>query len=262
MRLALLQISPCHDLDQCLALLETHLQAARAQGAEVLVTPEMWLGGYNIPPAQIAAHAAQFDQLAGRISQIVRRCGVGLVLGCAMPGTDKPLNTAIAFDAAGQQVAHYAKCHLFCGLDEDRFTPGDQLSPVFDLAGMRVGLAICYDIEFPETARSLALRGAQIILVPTANMTPYESVSRRLVPARAEENGVFVAYANLCGREGDLEYCGLSCLCGPQGDTRVIAGATSEILFADVDPADVVETQTARPFLKDRHAALYFKKET
>lgn len=261
MRIALLQAEVCHDIDRCLDLLDGHLSAAKAQGAALLVTPEMWAGGYNIAPHKLRDHAAQFDQIAAQIGQIVARHEIALVIGCAAPAADKPHNMALAFDAAGHQVAHYAKCHLFSGLDQERFTPGDALSSVFELAGMQVGLAICYDIEFPETARTLALRGAQLIVVPTANMTPYESVNHRLIPARAEENGVFVAYANLCGAEGNLTYCGLSCLCGPGGDTLAIAGAEAEMILADIDPAHVKDTQQKRPFLKDRRDEIYFKKD-
>lgn len=261
MRIALLQTDICHDTDRCLDLLDRHLGKAKAEGAALMVTPEMWLGGYNIAPDKIRAHSAQFDQMAGQIGQIVARHGVALVIGCASPAVPKPYNTAVAFDASGNQVARYAKCHLFGGLDQDRFTPGDALSPVFELAGLQVGLAICYDIEFPETARTLALRGAQVIIVPTANMTPYESVNHRLIPARAEENGVFVAYANLCGAEGDLTYCGLSCLCGPDGNTLAIAGADAALILCDIDPLYVADIQKTRPFLKDRRDEIYFKRD-
>lgn len=261
MRIALLQASPCHDLDDGYQRLDQALADARAAGATVLVTPEMWLGGYNIAPQTTCRNSEQFDQMAQTVGQIVARYRVAIVIGCAAPFAPKPQNMAVAFDEQGQIVARYAKCHLFGGIDQDRFAPGPAVSPVFELAGARVGLAICYDIEFPETARSLALNGAELILVPTANMAPYETVNRRLVPARAEENGVFVAYVNLCGAEGTVAYCGLSCLCDPNGNTLALGGDAPQLLFADIDLNDVHTTQNQRPFLKDRRDEIYFEKD-
>lgn len=257
MKIALLQSDPCHDLGLCAERLDAHLSAAKAQGAEMLVTPEMWMGGYNIPPDVVRRNASEFANLTDQIARIIARHGIPTIIGCAAPAEPAPLNTALAFDGSGQQVAHYAKCHLYGSLDAARFTPGAALSPVFEFAGLRVGMAICYDIEFPETARSLALNGAQLILVPTANMTPYESVSRRLIPARAQENGVYIAYANLCGVEGDLSYCGLSCICAPDGETLAIGGSGPELIFADIEADQVTETQSAQPYLTDRRADIY-----
>ena len=78
-------------------------------------------------------------------------------------------------------------------------------------------MAICYDVEFYELVRAYALAGAEIVLVPTVNMQPYTGIATRVVPARAEENEIYVAYANRVGSEGNFEYCGLSCVVGPDG---------------------------------------------
>ena len=94
-----------------------------------------------------------------------------------------------------------------------------------EIDGLKLGILICYDVEFAENVRLLALQGAELVAVPTANMVPYDFVCRALVPVRAYENHVFVAYANRCGREGGLEYVGLSCIVGPDG--RDLARARS-----------------------------------
>ncbi len=85
-------------------------------------------------------------------------------------------------------------------------------------------MAICYDIEFPEFARELKRRGADVIVVPTANMEPYFEVPNTFIRARALENGIFVVYANYCGTEGDLKYTGLSGVTGPDGIDLARAG--------------------------------------
>ena len=78
-------------------------------------------------------------------------------------------------------------------------------------------MAICYDVEFPKLVRAYALAGAEVVLVPTVNMQPYTGIATRVVPARAEEHEIYVAYANRVGSEGNFEYCGPSCVVGPDG---------------------------------------------
>ncbi len=128
---------------------------------------------------------------------------------------------------------------------------------VAELDGLKIGILICYDVEFPEAVRSLALAGAELIAVPTALIRPFEFVARVLVPARAIENQVFVAYAGLCGDEGDLGYCGLSCIVGPDGQDLARAGTDPALLFADVDPSTIPECRKTNPYLSDRRPALY-----
>jgi predicted amidohydrolase len=119
------------------------------------------------------------------------------------------------------------------------------------------GLAICYDIEFPELARTLALAGADAILAPTANMAPYDSVATRLVPARAEENAVFIAYANYVGAEPPFDYFGLSCVCDPTGADIARAGDGETMIFADLDKAALAAARASATHLADRRPELY-----
>lgn len=131
------------------------------------------------------------------------------------------------------------------------------MPPVVEVAGWKIGLAICYDIEFPETARHLVGLGADLIVVPTANMLPFDSVPLRLVPARAEENEVFVAYVNYTGVEGDIEYCGLSCLCGPDGDDILRAARQEEVLITTLSRADLTAHCAILDHNRDRRTDLY-----
>ncbi len=113
-------------------------------------------------------------------------------------------------------------------------------------------MLICYDVEFPEAVRSLAVDGARAVLVPTANMTGCEEVQEILVPARACENNCGVVYANYCGADDVFEYNGLSMICGPRGEVLAQADAkTEELLIADL-PRESTGT-----YLADRRADLY-----
>lgn len=256
MRIALWQTTPHAGIDAACAALDEAAGAVR--GADVLVAPEMVLGGYAVAPERIRANAAAADALIARAGGIARRHGIAIVCGLALPGPDLPRNGAIALDASGREVARCHKTHLYGPTDTGRFAPGDALSDVFDLAGWRVALAICYDIEFPEVARALAVRGADAILVPTANMVPFDSVATRLVPARAEENAVCLAYANYVGTEGGVTYGGLSCICGADGSDLARAGRDrAEIVSATLSRDALDAVRTALRHRADRRPDLY-----
>jgi len=261
MRLALLQTTPsAADTEIGLARLDVAAGRTAASGAALLVTPEMFLTGYAIGADAVARLAEPADGPTGRAaSAIARRHGIALLYGWPERGDDGAVYNAVRLvDAGGVERAVYRKTHLFGALDRAQFRAGDRVSTVIELAGLKLGLAICYDIEFPEVARGLALAGAEAILVPTANMAPFESVATRLVPARAEENTVFVAYANYVGREADFAYCGLSCVVGPDGDDLARAGPSEEaLLIVDLDPARLIAARARVTYLRDRRPELY-----
>lgn len=125
-----------------------------------------------------------------------------------------------------------------------------------DLDGLRVGVLVCYDVEFPEAVRALALAGAQLVAVPTALMEPSAWIAETLVPARAAENQVFVAYCNRVGTERTLTYVGRSCVAGPAGEV-VAAGTEEQLLVADVDPAAIERARTRHDYLRERRPELY-----
>jgi len=95
------------------------------------------------------------------------------------------------------------------------------------------------------------------VAVPTALMQPFDIVARTIVPARAYENQVYLAYADRCGREGDLVYCGLSCVVAPDGSDVARAGRAEELLVADIDPRRLAESRQLNTHLRDRRPALY-----
>jgi len=205
--------------------------AAAAMGARLLVLPELFLSGYRLDERMKASAQPLDGSSVAALRKIAAASGVALIVGLPEQEGDLLFNTAVAIDASGQLVGAYRKIHLF-GPDEAHwFTPGTE-PRVVEIDGLRIGLAICYDIEFPEMARALVRAGAQMICVPTANMHPYVSVPTTLVRARALENGVPVIYANLCGSCGALDFTGDSCIVAYDGTDRARAGAAdSEALL-------------------------------
>jgi len=252
MRLALMQTEPQSGIAEALALLEVEAARAKAAGVDILVTPEMFMTGYNIGADAVREAARQMDVAV--LSDIASRHGLALVVGAPEMVGEVVYNAAFLIDATGGIRTVYHKTHLFGPVDRRQFSPGRTLSEIVEIGGWKLGLAICYDVEFPELVRALVLRGADLVLVPTANMRPFESVCTRLVPARAQENGVHVAYVNYLGREGAFDYCGLSCLCDPAGEDVVRAQGV-QTLYADLPQTAIARGSDTH--LHDRRPDLY-----
>ncbi|WP_089103285.1 carbon-nitrogen hydrolase family protein [Streptomyces hyaluromycini] len=258
MRTALLQSSgrPGSTVENLKVLDETAGRAAAA-GAALLVAPEMFLTGYAIGD-DIARLAEPADgDSADAIAELAHRHGLAIAYGYPERDGDAVHNSAQLISADGTRLANYRKSHLFGGFERDHFTAGDQPVVQAELNGLTVGIMICYDVEFPELVRAHALAGTDLLLVPTANMHPFELVAESLVPVRAWENQMYVAYANRVGQEGEFEFFGLSALAGPDGVTRARAGRGEELVLADLDPALLAASREANPYLKDRRPGLY-----
>jgi nitrilase len=230
--------SPDGDIPRAFDTISRMLAAAAAAGAQIVVFPELYLPGYNhgaIPALAQPADGAWEQRLAA----LARAAGCGLAIGLAERDGAALRNTAVVFDGAGREVARYRKVQLYGPREQALFVPGDRLC-LFDFGGVRCGLMICYDVEFAPLVRANAAAGATLLIVPTANPVPFHHVPRLTVPAQAVNHGVTIAYANLCGPEGDLIYSGGSCIVGPDGATLASAGPGAALLIADLAPAFAV----------------------
>ncbi len=165
-------------------------------------------------------------------------------------------NAALLIGQDGRTLANYRKTHLFGPIEKRAFAPGEELMSL-DFDGLKIGLLICYDIEFPETVRTYALADIDLVAVPTALMKPYDNVALSLVPTRAFENQLFVAYANRCGQEDDIRYTGLSCICGPDGVDIARAGTSEELIVAELNLADRVRAKERFNYMNERRPGLY-----
>lgn len=243
---------------EALQRLDAAAAQARAQGAELLITPELYLTGYAIGADRVATLAEPADgPLAQAVAAIAQHHSIAIVYGYPERNpTGKPFNAAQAVGPDGVRLMVYRKTHLFGDLDRAQFSAGDTASQVFNWRGWRLGLLICYDVEFPEAVRSLALQGADAVLVPTANMVGFEEVQNLLVPARACENRLFVAYANACGSEGAVHYGGLSTVAGAQGAALARADREPDLLLVTLEQS-ALRGARQHGYLRDRCADLY-----
>ena len=259
MKLALFQTRPQSSVEDALAALEDAAAKAAGRGADILVTTEMYLTGYAIGPARARKLAMSAgDDTLGVVADIARKHGIAILVGYpAANGDALPFNAVSLFGRDGAVLSTYYKSHLWLAVDGAQFSRGDALSEIIDFEGWKIGLGICYDIEFPEYARALRLAGADLILVPTACKKPYQSVSTRMVPTRAEENSMYVAYCNYCGSEGAIEYFGLSTVCGPTGETLVLAEEETGISYADLSREALTGWRAESDHTRDRRPDLY-----
>ncbi|MCX4425629.1 carbon-nitrogen hydrolase family protein [Streptomyces mirabilis] len=258
MRTALLQSSgrPGSVVEN-LKVLDEAAGRAAAAGAGLVAAPEMFLTGYAIGD-DIARLAEPADgDSADAVAEIATRHGVAVVYGYPEREGETVYNSAQLISADGTRLANYRKTHLFGCFERDHFTPGEQPVVQADLNGLRVGLMICYDVEFPENVRAHALAGTDLLVVPTAQMHPFQFVAESVVPVRAFENQMYVAYVNRVGPEGEFEFVGLSTLAGPDGIARARAGRGEELVLADADPDFLAASREANPYLKDRRPGLY-----
>lgn len=247
------------DVSENLDRLATVARETAEQGARLLILPEMFLTGYNIGAEATRRLAESVDGPAAQCAAaLAEETGVALLYGYPELAADGQIfNSAVLIDRDGRRLANHRKSHLFGDIDRGVFSAGSDEPTLATLGDLRLGILICYDVEFPENVRLLALAGADFIAVPTALMRPYDFVANALVCARAYENQVFLAYANRCGQEDDLIYHGLSCIVGPDGSDLARAGVGEELIIAELDPALLTSSRRINTFMRDRRPELY-----
>jgi len=239
-------------------------QQAAAWGAQLLVLPEMCMTGYNLTAQEIQTVAESSNgPLYNNIAALAQKHQLAIAYGYAERGQNKTIYNAVQLiDQHGNALLNYRKTHLWGDLDRRLFVPGNALSSVVTISGWRVGAAICYDIEFPETTRHLALQGAELVIVPTGLMQPWRDVATKVVPVRAYENRFFMAYTNYSGTERELCYEGYSCIADPNGYVLASAVDKPVILTATLQRSVLTQARQDLPYLANRRPELYAQLST
>jgi predicted amidohydrolase len=182
--------------------------------------------------------------LTQALRAVARRHALGLVCSIRESARDGARNTALAIDAGGAIGAVYAKQHLFVpGGEEGCFTPGPGPA-LFDCGGFRFGLAICYDLRFPEVFAAYRALGADGVLVPAAWPCARLRHWRLFLRARALDNRLYVAGASYAEGATPVEaYCGGSLAADPEGEVVVEAGEEPGLLLADLEPGAIASAR-------------------
>jgi 5-aminopentanamidase len=242
-----------------LAALERTAQATATAGANLLLCPECWLCGYNIGHRVVHLAETRDGAAAERIARIAQRHRLAIVYGYAErdSASERIFNAVQAFGPDGAPLAHYRKTHLFGAIEHAAFVPGERFERPFEFEGFKIGLLICYDVEYPEAVRALALLGADLLLVPTALASEYPSVISFLVPARALENRIHIAYCNRSGVENGMQFLGGSCLVGIDGHVVASAGSIDALIIGEISQRAGEESAGTHSYHRDRRPELY-----
>lgn len=263
-RVAAAQCRPIpEDVPANLSLMYRLLADAAGQDVDLVVFPEMMLTGYGIGAEAVSRLAEPVDGPSGQsVAEMVRQHGVAVCFGHPERDGEAVFNSVSLVSESGERLTGGRKMHLFGDVDAQQFSAADRAPQVATWHGWTVGTAICFDVEFPETTRLLAEQGADLVLVPTANMVGFEVVNRVLVPARAAENQLALVYANHTGSDPLFEYNGDSLIAGPDGSILAEGSATGsptgeQLVIADLDPHRVLDARRDFSYLTQRRTDLY-----
>ncbi|MBI9110228.1 carbon-nitrogen hydrolase family protein [Maridesulfovibrio ferrireducens] len=261
--------------------LEKVAQMAKNQGVQLLAFPELYVTGYTLSPDE-AKKVAEFSD--GPSITRAKKIAAKLNMAMLVPYAEKvkTKNGFLYFDSIavinekGELATSYKKTHLYGQQERDNWSFGSEPPPVFKTFGFPVGVLNCYENEFPELSRILALNGAKLIVGPTAadcyyrlpngkrSAVPYPDISTVMLPAYAYANNVFFAYANRAGYEkrgnDEWHYRGNSIIISPHGDVIIGAGHQQDtLLISDCIPEYYGMTHPAPKYnyLRDRRPDLY-----
>ncbi|WP_233133557.1 nitrilase-related carbon-nitrogen hydrolase [Bifidobacterium vansinderenii] len=264
LKVTVAQFTVAREPERNLEIIDGLAADANAQGARLLVLPEGLIARDGDDDAFAAAHAQPLD---GPFVQGLRR--VSADRGITLMGTvhiagdsdddgpDSRVSNMFLVIRDGRIVASYRKLHLydaFSARESDVVRPGNELPPIVDIDGWKIGVMTCYDVRFPETARSLAVRGADAIVVSAAWVRgPAKEYHWSLMTAaRAMENTCYV----LACSEVSKRNIGCSRIIGPLGEVIAQAGDSSaETITATLDRTALVQARRDLPVLKNRRFA-------
>jgi len=254
---------PCDRVPENLARMERWVAAAASQGARIVCFPELNITGYRVGPGAAAAAEPLPGPGSERVQSMAARHGVVVLAGLVERAGDGACFASHLVAAPEGLLGAYRKLHI-APPERGVFTAGDTI-PVFEAAGVRFGIQLCYDAHFPGLSTRMALDGVDVIFMPHASPRGSADEKRRSwmrhLPARAFDNGVFVVACNAVGdNAAGLDFPGVALVIGPDG--RVLAercAGDEGLLMADLDAhaLEAVRRHPMRYFLPNRRDRLY-----
>ena len=241
--------------DQTLEIAREAIENAAKAGAALIAFPEQFATGWD--PIS-AAHAEDIGgRTVSRLRKLAKEHSIAIIGSFRERHDPKPTNTAVAVSQTGEILATYAKIHLISpGREDEAYSPGTRLG-LFSLDGARLGLALCYDLRFPEIFRLYRQKGVHAVIVPAAWPQNRLRHWELFIQARAVENQMYVVGINTSGTTPVDTYAGGSMTADPHGDIIARAGSGEELLYYEIDPARADSARHDFPVESDRKDSLY-----
>lgn len=231
-----------------IAALDAHLEG---RALDLVVCPELFATGYDQTADYTRLAETPDGPFARAMGEVARRHDVSLAWGYAERGEGAIHNSAALIGRNGALIANHRKRLASPqSFEEQAFANGDTLT-FAEIDGIRLAIIICYEVEFPESLRRAAQGGAQLVLVPTALGGDWGVVAEKVVPTRAFENGIYIAYADNAGELGGLTFFGGTRVVAPDGAETTAAPGREGFITAEMDPARVAAAQARLPYLRD-----------
>ena len=267
MKIALIQQHATHDRNDNISRALRALEEAASRGARLAAFAELgfdrFLPQHPATPEALGKGETVPGPLTDLFARKAKELGVVVVINLFERDGDRTFDTSPVIDADGRIAGKTRMVHVIeapCFHEKGYYTPGDLGAGVFETAAGRIGVAICYDRHFPEYMRALALKGAELVVVPQAGAVDEwpPGVFEAELQCASFQNGYFTALVNRVGKEESLTFAGESFVSDPDG--RVIARAPQGedfILECDLDLAELDACPARRHFLRDRRPEIY-----
>lgn len=252
MKICIVQCPSNSNLNENLNTAKSVLINASKKQCDLVVFPELYLSGYLLDK-NIRTNAVDLKHYAIKsLQEICRQHNIACVIGFPRKNSCDLFNSSCFIDKDGKIVGVYDKTHLF-GDEKLYFTAG-QVLKTFETSLGKVGLLICYDIEFPEPSRTLALQGADMIVCISANMKPYYNLHKKFIEIRALENTIPIIYCNYIGKNQQFSFVGKSNIINNKGknicryskNKKLICG---NLLKEAIDDRNIIYVNNLRPEL-------------
>lgn len=225
------------------------------QNANLVLFPELALTGLSTKERTRELAECSEGPNVKKVQYWAEKYRVKIIFGFPELKDNKVFNSACFINDDGELLGIHRKAHLW-DEEEKYYSPGNSFT-VWDTDIGKIGIMICFDSQFPESARLLALQGADMIMVPTGNMSPFESFQPFNIQSRAEENQLFICTTNLVGTEDSLYFFGESTAADPNGKMLVKADQSESGIVVNIDLQTVLEVRGKYNYIASRRPDLY-----
>lgn len=218
---------------------------------DLMIVPELYLSGYGNEKVIQNLKETKSGQSSKLIAHLCQKYSTAILYGYPEQYQNKLFNAAQFINHKGEVLANHHKSMLPLSSKENLVFDKGSKQTLITYKGLKIGIVICYELEFPEIVRKLAMKGAQLILAPTAQSIHWPAASRYIARSRAFENGVYVAYANFIGKLHGIDFLGESKIIGPDGLDLTNANKKETVITSIIDTSAITQVRKKMPYLKD-----------